>query len=48
VGTVTFKARKDGSVSFGTSGKIVANDSVGTDLSLKQPDKKLWETIFKR
>lgn len=48
VGTVTFKARQDGTVTFGTSGKIVANDSVGTDLSAKRPDKKLWETIFRR
>lgn len=46
VGIVTFKAVKNANVSFKVSGKIVANDSKGTDLTTKQPDKQRWQVWF--
>lgn len=46
VGSVTFKAKHNGRVDFDIHGKIVANDSQGTDLTQKQPDKPLWRALL--
>lgn len=46
VGTIIFKATKDGTVTYSVSGKIVANDAHGTDLTAKPKDKRLWQELL--
>jgi hypothetical protein len=48
VGTVTFKAKLDGQVNFSTTGKVVANNSQGSDLTAKVPDKPLWRSLLNK
>jgi hypothetical protein len=48
VGTITFKARKSGSVSEQIGAKVVANSSSGTDLAAKPAKKALWQVWLKK
>ena len=48
VGTITFRAKSDGPFELTSSGKVVANNSTGTDLMAPKKDKKLWEVLFGR
>jgi hypothetical protein len=47
VGTIEFEAKKETTVSLLTTGKVIANDSKGTDLTATKPDKMLWQEILK-
>jgi hypothetical protein len=48
VGTITFKAKRAGQPHFTISGKIVANDSKGTDLAQQPASKPLWKVLLGR
>ena len=46
VGSITFKAKRAGQPTITVSGKVIANDSKGTDLAVKPASKALWRVIL--